>query len=387
MTTWFGVRRARLVATVSLSALVLAGCQTTSSFEREVGVAPIAADDRCGSSSQMLREAKGHFERDLISNALVGGVMGALVGGIASGGDARAIVGGAAAGAVGGGALAYYNQRRQEARDQAALAGTIYGDVQQESAEINRALVAFKQTRDCRLAEAERIKARYQAGEIDRSTAQSRLDQERQRYADDVKIARAIGAGISQRHKELDAATQQVARNSPDAARLYTRAAGVAQQTEEAEHGQRAPQTSGNGMSATTTLNVRTAPSADAPLVHQLAPGQRVTVLSSANERWSMVRLPGGTVAYAASNYLQQEPLPTAVASDPRHSDSVAAGSSNVTTQAGDLGNLVDSVPDEADTETKTVAALYEGVEKRIELERVTEAAAAQEDTAFTLES
>lgn len=387
MTTWFGVRRARLVATVSLSALVLAGCQTTSSFEREVGVAPIAADDRCGSSSQMLREAKGHFERDLISNALVGGVMGALVGGIASGGDARAIVGGAAAGAVGGGALAYYNQRRQEARDQAALAGTIYGDVQQESAEINRALVAFKQARDCRLAEAKRIKARYQAGEIDRSTAQSRLDRERQRYADDVKIARAIGAGISERHKELDAATQQVARNSPDAALLYTRAAGVAQQTEEAEHGQRALQTSGNGMYATTTLNVRTAPSADAPLVHQLAPGQRVTVLSSANERWSMVRLPGGTVAYAASNYLQQEPLPTAVASDPSHSDAVPAGSSNVTTQAGDLGNLVDSVPDEADTETKTVAALYEGVEKRIELERVTEAAAAQEDTAFTLES
>ena len=387
MTTWIWARRSRLVATVSLSAMVLAGCQTTSSFEREVGVAQIVADDRCGPSSRTLREAKGHFERDLISNALVGGVMGALVGGIASGGSMRGIVGGAVTGAVGGGALAYYNQRRQEARDQAALAGTIYGDVQQESAEINRALVAFKQARDCRLAEAERIKARFQAGEIDRSTAQSLLDQERQRYADDVKIARAIGAGISERHKELDAATQQVAHNSPDAALLYTRAAGVAQQTEQAEQAQRAPQTSGSWMYATTTLNVRTAPSADAPLVRQLAPGQRVTVVSSANDRWSMVRLPGGAVAYAASTYLQQEPLPTAVASDPSRADSAPTGSSNVTTQAGNLGNLVDSVPEEADTETKTVAALYEGVEKRIELERVTEAAAEQEDTAFTLDS
>lgn len=381
MTTWFGARRARLVATVSLSALVLAGCQTTSSFEREVGVAPIAADDRCGSSSQMLREAKGHFERELISNALVGGVMGALVGGIASGGDARAIVGGAAAGAVSGGALAYYNQRRQQARDQAALSGTIYSDVQQESAEINRALVAFEQVRDCRLAVAERIKARFQTGAIDRSTAQALLNQERERYTDDVKIARAIGAGISERHKELDAATQQIARNSTDAASLYTRAAVVAEQAE------RAPRVSGTEMYATTTLNVRAEPSANATRVGRLARGQQVTVLTRTNDGWSEVELPGGGRAYAASDYLQDKPLLAAVTDDPSGAEAGSVGSSRVTAQPGSLGDVVDSVPAEADTETKAVAALYEGVEKRIELERVTEAAAAQEETAFTLDS
>jgi len=322
--------------------------------------------------SQALRESQGFFERSIVQGAVIGAVGGALLGGFIGGNTRSAIAGGLIGGMAGAGG-GYLAAREKEAQSRAQLADTVYGDVKAESAEVVRALAGFEQARNCRLQRADTIKRDYAQGRLTRDEAGRQMALERSRFADDLKVVRAIGAKIDERHAELLTATEALSADDGQARALLG-------QTRTAEAtAWRNPDLSGRAQAssglvrATTTVNVRQQPSAQASRVGSLAQGHTATLLEPETGGWSKVRLSDGKTGYVASSYLS--------------ATATGVGQSVPSTSTGPtLASLTRSIPNSASTETKTVGALFEGREKRIELERLSRQAEREEQTVFELD-
>lgn len=376
------VWRVRGVAALTAVALVLSGCVTTTAqMEQQLGIAAVAADDPCGAQSLTLREAKGHFERGIVQGVVVGAVAGALIGGILGGG--RGMAHGALAGAALGGATGYFAKRQQEAADRAALVGTVTSDFHQHNAEITRALVAFNQVRACRTHRAQSIKADFAAGRLVRSQAEAMLATERSRFADDIAVARYIGAKVGEQQQEFDQAAQQLALSSPGAMQLYSNVRETS--TRALTASERVPTVvTGKPYRTSAAVNVRAEPSASAARLDRLAEGARVTELERAENGWSRI-LAGDVRGWVATRYLtdKQPKKQDAAPAEPAPAawtvlDAPEPGQS-------ELAQALAAAPTPGDAESRAVLAHYEGVEKRIELNQALAVATAEEQTLFEL--
>ncbi len=361
--------RAATAITVVLS---LTGCATTGALEKQAGVAPIAADDVCGAQATALRESKGYFERDIVGGAMAGALVGALAGAVI-GGSSKDIAKGALAGLAVGAAGGYLKARSEAAADRASLVGTVYQDMQRESAEITRALAAFQAVRACRLARADTIRAQFKSGAMDRPTAEAALAKERARYADDIAIARTIGAKISSRQMELGEAANALAADNPEATSLMTRlkAAEQEQAAQAATFVAVTTKAPVEMAKASNVANVRGEPSTSGAKVGQLAVGEAVEVLDRKVPAWPRVKLADGTIGYVSAKLLQDgAPAPAKPQAPP----------------VSKVKQLVDTVPTSAAPEARVVAGHYEGVSKKQEFDKVTDVAAAEESTRFQLD-
>nr|WP_246484419.1 SH3 domain-containing protein [Marivibrio halodurans] len=356
------------------------GCQTADSLTRELGLRQIASDDLCGRHSEELRGSKSYFERNIVQGAVIGAVGGALIGALITGDVGGALRGGlvgAAAGAGGG----YLSARQREAEDRASLTRTVYQDSARESAQVVRALNSFSAARQCRIQTAERVKRDFKAGRLTREQAQQALDTERARYNDDITTVRAIGARVDERHQELVAAAETLSSGDPEARELLAEAKAAEReawsnpnlQTSESVS---APPPGADGYPvrryAETNLNVRAAPSAGSERLTLLQGGQGVLVLAPASDGWATVQLDDGRRAYVAAQFLRDDSGTVQVASNASVEPTLAS--------------LTRSVPNDASVETKTVGVMFEGREKRLELERLARRAEREEDTVFSLD-
>jgi len=351
--------------------LAVAGCQTAGGLSSQLGLAQISASDSCGVHSQALRESQGFFERSIVQGALIGAVGGAVLGGVVGGSSRAALAGGLIGGLAGAGG-GYLAAREKEAQSRAQLTDTVYRDVQAESAEVVRALAGFERARTCRLQRADSIKRDLAQGRLTREEAARQLSLERSRFADDLKVVRAIGAKIDERHAELLTATETLSGDDVRARALLGQT-----RTAEAAAWRNPDLSSGLAASglvrATTTVNVRQQPSAQASRVGSLAQGHTATLLEPDKGGWSRIRLSDGKTGYVASSYIS--------------STATGVGQSVPSTSGGPtLASLTRSIPSSASTETKTVGALFEGREKRIELERLSRQAEREERTVFELD-
>lgn len=357
-----------IVVIVSLSVIV-GGCQTGSQFAKSVGAAPLARDDACRSYSRKLRNSRGYFDRSLIKGVLIGAAGGAFLGAVAGGKNrGKGAFIGAIAGAASGLALGYYSAKQKHYTDRAKLVGSINQDVQAESAEIARALVAFQKARSCRLGVARDIKRSARSGTITRAIALKKLSIERQRFGDDVLVVQAIGANVAKRQKELEGATVQISQNSSNARGLL--AAGRENTRNWSTPNGRTPRSFGaNTMQATSNLNVRSGPSIGHARIGRIEGGNFTELLeTTADGNWTQVKLDNGKTGYVASRYLTKyKPKKT------------------TPTNPWEVPALTPPIDSNTDAETKTVAALYEGVEKRLEMERLTKVAEEEEKTSFKL--
>ncbi|RVU33760.1 SH3 domain-containing protein [Hwanghaeella grinnelliae] len=352
--------------------LLTSACQTVEGLSNDLGIQQVSKDDACGQASTELREAQGYFERSIIQGAVIGAVGGAILGGILGGGDG-ALAGAAVGGAAGAGG-GYLAARQNEASDRSELNNTVYQDAQSETGEIVRALAAFNRVRDCRLARSETIKQQFATGQLTREQAQKMLDVEKRRYSDDIVVVKAIAGKIDERHQEFVTAVDTMAEDNPEASALLARA----QEAEENEwKNPDAVATTGSAVSqdmvvASTNLNVRAEPSTTGAKVGLLEGGTAALRTGPDQDGWTPVQLANGSNGFVATQYL-----------------SGYEGSAPAVNNQSDeltLASVTRSVSSDADTETRTVAVLYEGREKRIELDRLTQTAEQEENTAFSLD-
>ena len=354
--------------------LLTSACQTVEGLSNDLGIQHVSKDDACGEASTSLREAQGYFERSIIQGAVIGAVGGAILGGILGGGDGA--LAGAAVGAAAGAGGGYLAARQKEASDRSELNSTVYQDAQNETGEIVRALAAFNRVRDCRLDRSETIKQQFAAGQLTREQAQTMLDVEKRRYADDIVVVKAIAGKIDERHQEFVTAVETMSEDSPEASALLARA----QEAEASEWKNpdaavsSEPAVSGDMVVASTNLNVRAEPSTTGAKIGLLEGGTAALRTGPDEDGWTPIELANGSNGFVATQFLSgYEGSAPAV-------NSGSAGSDLT------LASVTRSVSSDADTETRTVAVLYEGREKRIELDRLTQTAAQEENTAFSLD-
>lgn len=365
----------KLIAAACLSTTLLtSACQTVEGFSNSLGIQQVSKDDACGQQSIALRESQGYFERSIIQGAAIGAVGGAILGGILGGGDGALT--GAAVGAAAGAGGGYLAARQNEATDRASLGQTVYQDAQHETGEIVRALAAFNRVRDCRLARVGDIKQQFGAGQLTREQAQTMLDVEKRRYADDIIVVKTIAGKIDERHQEFVTAVETMSEDNPEASALLARA-------KEAEQSEwknpdapaaEAPVVAQDLVVASTNLNVRAEPSTTGAKVGLLEGGVSALRTGPDQGGWTPIQLTDGTDGFVATQYLSgyEDTAPKV--------DAQQQGSGLT------LASVTRSVSSDADTETRTVAVLYEGREKRIELDRLTQTAEQEESTAFTLD-
>jgi len=354
--------------------LLTSACQTVEGLSNDLGIQQVSKDDACGQASTELREAQGYFERSIIQGAVIGAVGGAILGGILGGGDG-ALAGAAVGGAAGAGG-GYLAARQKEASDRSELNNTVYQDAQNETGEIVRALAAFNRVRDCRLARSSTIKQQFATGQLTREQAQTMLDVEKRHYSDDIVVVKAIAGKIDERHQEFVSAVETMSEDNPEASALLERA----QEAEQAEwKNPDAPAASEPAVSedmvvASTNLNVRAEPNTTGAKIGLLEGGTAARRTGPDQGGWTPIELANGSNGFVATQYLSgYEDTAPSVTSEPAGSDLT-------------LASVTRSVPSDADTETRTVAVLYEGREKRIELDRLTQTAEQEENTAFSLD-
>ena len=286
--------RARLAFRLALScSLVIAGtaaCQNGGTMFS--GRAD--ASDACGREHVTFAESKSFYLQQVAQGALLGTLGGAALGALAasaSHGDVgRGAAIGAGAGLVAGGTAGYFNARRQQAADQAGLANSIYGDISKASQEMDRATTTFVAVRNCRFAEANRIKGAFRQGALGRDQAAAQLGDQKRRFDDELALARQYGAKMTEQDQQFRFAADSLVKQDPAAQQaLATRAAQL-----------------GTGdYVAIVAVVVRSAPSTGADRVAALHRGQHVHGLADPEAgEWRRIAIDDGTSGYVASKYL-----------------------------------------------------------------------------------
>jgi hypothetical protein len=196
-------------------ALVLAVCASIAVSGCANMQYQVASDDPCGPARQQLKSIEDYFLQSAAAGAIGGALVGALAGGLI-GGDAKGAAIGAAAGAAAGGLGGYFLAKQQANQgDPTKTAQAISGDITTENAQLDRVSTAFRGARDCRFNAAERVKADFRAGRIDRAAAQARLARQRTLFNEDVEFARGLGSKFEERGNEFRFASDQLVGPTP----------------------------------------------------------------------------------------------------------------------------------------------------------------------------
>jgi hypothetical protein len=111
---------------------------------------------------------------------------------------------------VTGGIGGYYAALQKQTQDQREVASKVWDDVQTENRQIDRATVTFIRVRECRFRTAERIKADHRAGAITREETQRRLSDQRNRFEQEIALARSMGSRMAERQQEFRFAADEV---------------------------------------------------------------------------------------------------------------------------------------------------------------------------------
>ncbi|HEX6841936.1 MAG TPA: SH3 domain-containing protein [Stellaceae bacterium] len=288
-------RRARLAFRLALCcSLVVAG---TSACQNGGTMFSGSADasDACGREHVAFAESKSFYLQQVAQGALLGTLGGAVLGALAASashgdvGKGAAI--GAGAGLVAGGTAGYFNARQQQAADQAALSSSIYGDISKASQEMDRATTTFAAVRNCRFAQANRIKGAFRQGTLGREQAVAELGDQKRRFDDELALARQYGAKMTEQDQQFRFAADSLVKQDPAAQQALA---------------SRAAQMGTGDYVAIVAVVVRGAPSTSAARVAALSKGQHVHgVADPATGEWHRISLEdGGSSGYVLSKYL-----------------------------------------------------------------------------------
>jgi len=309
----------RTVCTVALLSFSLSACVTS----------PMGGGDgtACSTERAKLTQSEDFFAeaifRGVVGGAAAGALGGALISGLTGGDVLTGALIGAGTGAVLGGAGAYWEAMNEQSRDRAQIAGQVSSDLARERSQIDRATTTFLQLRNCRFREAEKVKADFRAGLIDRATAQTRLDSIRRSFNEDVRIARQLGAKMDERQAQFETATVNLVEERPGLRQRWERThqqrlAGVSSGAVPA--GYEVGQTTGGS-------NIRSGPGTGYGKVGFAQAGETVYVTESGTPGWYKIRLDDGRDGYIFGNLVQMygpgsappppaDVTPTAVAQD-----------------------------------------------------------------------
>lgn len=203
------------------------------------------ASDPCARERAEFAGSKTYFQNKIVTSAAIGAAGGAALGAlgaVVSGGrDARSILTGAAIGGVVGGVAgagsAYYASLSERARDQEEVADFMNRDLARETQEIDRSTATFARLRTCRFSQARFIKDQFRSRAMDRPTGQARIAYHRDKFNEEIGIAREFGITMANRNQQFQEAanalrapasrppSQQVAIGAPPPRATATRPA------------------------------------------------------------------------------------------------------------------------------------------------------------------
>ena len=194
------------LAGLVLVAFVATGC---AGMDQRFMAGPDASDP-CRAQRAVLDQSNDYFVQNLVGRAMVGAALGSLAGALKGRSPGRTAVAGAATGVVTGVASGYWAKQRQQAKNDQQLYASILGDVRRDNEQIDRAQANFDQVVLCRRREADAIRADLAANRIDRAQAQARMAKVRERYEQDLAVARTISANLNERSANFQFANEQV---------------------------------------------------------------------------------------------------------------------------------------------------------------------------------
>ena len=202
------------IAALAIGSLMVSGCTT-----RDQRIGADDGTDACRVYRVALDSTGDFFAEDMIKGAAVGALGGALIGGLATGDWKGALIG-AAVGAAAGASAGYWNHLQEQQKDQAVLSRTVLSDLDKENAQIDKAQLAFNQLVDCRMNEANKVRAQLKAGQIARPAADASMTRIKGQYQKDLELARMINENMQKRSANFEVAAEQL--NPGSAAKLQT---------------------------------------------------------------------------------------------------------------------------------------------------------------------
>ncbi|MSP00496.1 MAG: hypothetical protein EXR07_05515 [Acetobacteraceae bacterium] len=205
-----------LAVTLCLS---LPGCQSPMGPGASLAV---DTSDPCTNERSAFAGSKTYFQDKLATGALTGAAIGAASGiafGLIHGRvDAGTVVAATVIGGVAGAGTAYYNTLAERARDQEELASAMNQDLARETQEIDRTTATFARLRACRFGQAQFVKNQVRSRALDRPTGLARIAFHRDRFDQEIRIAREFGLSMARRGEQFQQAANDL-RTRPPAAR------------------------------------------------------------------------------------------------------------------------------------------------------------------------
>ena len=203
----------RLVRVSAAHAAAAALCVSLAGCQMPGPGASLSTDasDPCQGERSAFAGSKTYFQDKIVTGAAVGAVGGAALGALGavlSGGrNAQSILIGAAVGGVVGGIAgaggAYYNTLAERARDQDELANYMNQDLTRETQEIDRTTATFARLRACRFGQARFVKDQVRGKALDRQTGLARIAFHRDKFNQEIGIAREFGVSMANRNRQF----------------------------------------------------------------------------------------------------------------------------------------------------------------------------------------
>lgn len=187
-----------LAASLLGSTTMLGGCQTTNRYQADY------SNDVCKVQRDALQATGKPFAEDLIAGAVAGAVGGALLGGLTAamtgGSVGQGMVVGAVAGGITGFGVGYYNAlARKQGQTTIGLFTSLQSDAERDTAQLAKTQAAFNALVDCRKNEIASVKAAVKAKSMTRADGDARLAEIRQKFAEDIRVARDIQGNLEDR--------------------------------------------------------------------------------------------------------------------------------------------------------------------------------------------
>jgi hypothetical protein len=159
--------------------------------------------DACYGQLRAFDDTHAHFTQNIVAGALGGAALGALAG-YALTGSAKGAEMGALAGGVGGAAAGAQKAANDQAQAKQQVYSQISSQYDEELAQVDASLLAFKQLVDCRNATLRQVVNDYKSKAIDNETAKARWKHILALKEKDLKIAAAEGDDMRKHAGELE---------------------------------------------------------------------------------------------------------------------------------------------------------------------------------------
>jgi hypothetical protein len=181
--------------------------------------------DACYRERGAFNNSPNFMTQRIVTSAVVGLAGGAAVGAGAAaathGNVGEGALIGAAAGLASGIFVGYMSALQQDHLDQATLARRVNSDITTEGRNIDRITATFATLRECRFAQATRIKEQERARRIDVATARQELAFQRDRFAEEIALARGYNVNMGKHEDQFqDAASTLRKNNAPNSAQI-----------------------------------------------------------------------------------------------------------------------------------------------------------------------